>query len=95
MENSYKPKNEKYLPYIDEIHIEKNYHNGSSIPNNAKGSSRVDIAITNKVNKNWHVGDIKTGKAEYKTRQKNKNERNIGGQNNYREYTFTHEEEKP
>lgn len=40
------------------------------ISNNAKGSSRVDISITNNVNNNVHVGDIKTGNANYTTRQK-------------------------
>lgn len=81
MNNNYIPNNKQNLPYIQDINIEQNYLNGVPIQNNAKGSSRVDISITNNVNNNVHVGDIKTGNANYITRQKNKNANNINGSN--------------
>ncbi|WP_294354435.1 RHS repeat-associated core domain-containing protein [uncultured Clostridium sp.] len=95
MNNNFIPKNKKYLPYIEDIQIEQNYLNGRMINNNAKGSSRVDMLISNKVNKNIVVADIKTGRARYRGKQKRKNENNINGFNSRNRYTFTHIEIKP
>ena len=93
--NNYIANNKSNMPYIDKIYIEQNFQNGQIIQNNAKGSSRVDIAITNNVNNNIHVGDIKTGNAKYGTGQQNKNANNIAGGSNPNGYTFTHEQVKP
>jgi len=94
--NNFTPNNIKYLPYIKRINIEQNYLDGRTIDNNAKNSSRVDIAIENKVNSNILVGDIKTGKATYTQRQQTKNSNNINGTgSNTKGYTFTHMEIKP
>lgn len=95
MNNNYIPNNKQNLPYIQDINIEQNYLNGVPIQNNAKGSSRVDISVTNNVNNNVHVGDIKTGNANYTTRQKNKNANNINGSNNQNGLTFNHQEINP
>lgn len=94
-----------------EVGTEVAFNNGS-MGSGGNGSSRVDIYIneTNRgsnhmANPNqWIVGDIKTGKAQYKTKQQQKNERNIKGtqtvngkQNpNYNaNYVFDHIEFKP
>lgn len=95
MNSNYIPNNLSNLPYIDEIQIEQNYLNGNQIQSNQKGSCRVDIAITNNINNNVHVGDIKTGRAGYSQKQRNKNERNINGSNNQNGLTFTHQEIRP
>lgn len=79
-------------PYLSNIQIEQSYLGGKTQQSNVKGSRRMDIIITNKVNTNVVVGDIKTGKAKYRNKQRNGNEIAYG-RKTYR--TFTHMQVKP
>lgn len=84
-------------PYIKDVILEQTYLNGSTASYNANRSSRIDMVITNNINNNVHIVDLKTGgpRNTYTSTQQSRNQNNYGGVGNPNHYVFTHQEIRP